>query len=171
MSCEHWLPMLLRAAEDGLDALGITEQDGLTAHLAECIECRRALVDQRAVREVLSMRTDADVPPGLAARVVNQEHVWPGWVNVLRWRTWSFRLAPLAAGLLLFGVANTRSASAPEQIVGLSELTESWAFGAQAEEGRPTFTLLGGDDVGGDLLLDAILGAEPDEPLSAGDSS
>jgi hypothetical protein len=50
-----------------------------------------------------------------------------------------------------------------------AELAESWAFGD--DEAPPAFTLWGQEDVAGDLLLDAILSAEPDDTLSGGDPS
>ena len=181
MSCEAWRPLLTQAAENRLDGLNATDQKSLTVHLAQCPECRDALDDQRAVREALSTRGDAPVPAGFAGRVASVVSVGaastsavdvaPAWVEMLRWRTWSYRLAPLAAGLLLFGVVTARSASESGESVGLSDLAESWAFGAQDMDARPAFTVWGQGDVGGDALLDAVLSAEPDEPLTEGDAS
>ena len=89
---------------------------------------------------------------------------------MLRWRTWTYRLVPVATGLLLLGLATARSTpTQAESAVGLSELTEAWAFG---EEGTtPAFTLWGQENVAGGLLLDAILSAEPDETLAEGNQS
>ena len=171
MSCEHWLPMLLQAAEDGLDAMSASERDTLRAHLAQCAECREALEAQRVVRMALTSREDAVVPHGFAARVVAQTGVDSSVIDVFRWRTWTYRLAPVAAGLLLFGVVTARNASQAVEPVGLSDLTEVWAFGEQDADARPAFTILGQDDVSGNVLLDAILSAEPDEPLTVGEPS
>ena len=176
MNCERWLPALLEAADDRLDDVGRSDRDGLMAHLEQCAECRLALQEQRVVRAALTARTDAEVPAGFSARVLSEINFEPSsssstsWVDMLRWRIWTYRLVPVATGLLLLGLVTARSA--PDQVesaVGLSELAEAWAFG---EEGTtPAFTLWGQDDVAGDLLLDAILSAEPDDTLSGGDPS
>ena len=166
MSCDTWFPMLLVAAEDRLDELDVTERDRLTAHLARCTDCRDALDEQRAVRAVLTARRDAQVPAGFAARVAAQVTVDSSWIDLLQWRTWSFRLAPLAAGLLLVAVVTARSASSASETAGLSDLAEVWAFGGQGTDAQPAFTTLGQDGMSGDMLLDTILSAEADESLA-----
>ena len=176
MNCERWLPALLEAADDRPDDVGRPDRDGLMVHLEQCAECRLALQEQRVVRAALTARTDAEVPAGFSARVLSGIDVGASssssssWVDLLRWRIWTYRLVPVATGLLLLGLVTARSAPAQvESAVGLSELAEAWAFG---EEGTtPAFTLWGQDDVAGDLLLDAILSAEPDDTLSGGDPS
>ena len=172
MNCEKWLPALLEAADDRLDDVSRSDRDGLMAHLKQCAECRLALQEQRIVRAALTARADAEVPAGFLARVLSEIDFGPSssWVDMLRWRIWTYRLVPVATVLLLLGLVTARSS--PDQIesaVGLSELAEAWAFG---EEGTtPAFTLWGQEDVAGDLLLDAILSAEPDDTLSGGDPS
>ncbi len=170
MSCERWRPMLLKAVDDSLDDVSRSDRHGLMAHLEQCAECRLALEEQRTVRVALTYRADAEVPAGFAARVLSEVDLGPSWVDMLRWKTWTYRLVPVATGLLLLGLVTARSVPDPsESVVGLSELAEAWAFG---EQGRaPAFTVWGQDDVAGDLLLDAILSADPDEPLAGGDPS
>ena len=176
MSCETWRPLIMEAAEKGLDALDRAARDRLTSHLTQCVECQAALEDQQAVRDALNARVDAPVPTGFALRVLAGVTAGPSvnperaWVELLRWRTWSYRLAPLAAGLLLFGVMTARNTPA-ETPVELSELGESWAFDTESAEGRPIFTLWGYSEVDGAVLLDAILSAEPDEPLTERETS
>ena len=136
MNCERWLPTLLEAADDRLDDVGRPDRDGLMAHLEQCAECRLALQEQRVVRAALTARTDAEVPAGFSARVLSGIDFEPSssWVDMLRWRIWTYRLVPVATGLLLLGLVTARSA--PDQVesaVGLSELAEAWAFG---EEGN-----------------------------------
>ena len=169
MSCDAWLPTLVQAAEDRLDELSAADRDTLLAHLATCAECRLALEEQRAVKEVLTARADAAVPPGFATRVVSSVDVGVAWVDMLRWRTWSYRLVPVATGLLVFGLVTARSTLEPGESVELSELADAWAFGEESADTRAAFTLLGQEDVSGDVLLDTILSAEPDEALAAGD--
>jgi anti-sigma factor RsiW len=183
MNCERWLPALLEAAaDDRLDDVSRSDREGLMAHLEQCAECRLALQEQRDVRAALAARADAEAPAGFSARVLSEIDLGPSaslssslsssssWVDMLRWRIWTYRLVPVATVLLLLGIVTARSS--PEQIesaVGLSELAESWAFGD--DEAPPAFTLWGQEDVAGDLLLDAILSAEPDDTLSGGDPS
>lgn len=176
MNCERWLPALMEAADDRLDDVSRSDRDGLMAHLEDCAACRLALQEQRAVRDALTTRADAEVPAGFTARVLSAVDLAPSssWVDMLRWRTWTYRLVPVATGLLLLGLVTARSTptqadSAAESAVGLSELAEAWAFG---EEGTtPAFTLWGQENVAGGLLLDAILSAEPDETLAEGNQS
>jgi hypothetical protein len=59
----------------------------------------------------------------------------------------------------------------PDVSVGLSELAEAWAFGDESADTRPAFTLWGQEDVIGDVLLDTVLSAEPDEVVTVGDPS
>ena len=166
MSCDAWLPLVLQAAESGLDDLDAAERNRLESHLALCAGCRAALEDQRAVRQALTSRADAAVPYGFAERVVSR--VTPGlrWVDVLSWRTWTYRLAPVATGLLLFSLL-TGTATEADRPVGLPDLAEAWAFGGDVS---PSFEVWGYEDVSGDVLLDVVLSAEPDEPLMEGDS-
>lgn len=166
MSCDTWLPILLVAAEDRLDELDVTDRDRLAAHLARCADCRDALDEQRAVRAVLTTRRDAPVPAGFATRVAAHVTVGSSWIDLLQWRTWSFRLAPLAAGLLLVAAATTRSAPSAGEAAGLSDLAEVWAFGGQGSDTQPAFTILGQDGISGDMLLDTILSAEADDSLA-----
>ena len=166
MSCEAWLPLLLQAADSGLDDLEPAERRRLESHLARCAGCRASLEDQRAVREALAARADAVVPLGFADRVVSQ--VTPGlrWVDVLSWRTWTYRLVPVATGLLLFSLL-TGTATEADLPVGLPDLAEAWAFGGDVS---PSFEVWWYEDVSGDVLLEVVLSAEPDEPLMGGDS-
>ena len=167
MSCAEWLPLVLQAAENHLDDLDAAERGQLETHLAHCAGCRTALEDQRVVREVLTARVDEAVPRGFADRVVSR--VTPGlrWVDVLSWRMWTYRLAPVATGLLLFSLLTASSASEADLAVGLPDLAEEWAFRGDVS---PSFEVWGYEDVSGGQLLDLVLSAEADEPLGGGDA-
>jgi hypothetical protein len=167
MSCEEWLPLVLQAAENHLDDIDAAERDRFETHLARCAGCRTALEDQRAVREVLTARSDEAVPHGFADRVVSRVTPSLRWVDVLSWRTWTYRLAPVATGLLLFSLLTTGPATEADLTVGLPDLAEAWAFGGDVS---PSFEVWGYEDVSGDLLLDVVLSAEADEPLGGGDA-
>ena len=173
MSCKEWLPALLRAADDGWTASGATERGPLAEHLDRCAECRQALAEQRVVRRALAARADAPVPAGFAAHVLADVHMVPRWMDLLRWRTWTYRLAPVAAALLVMAGLAVRSAAdpTPAEAGGVAGLVDVWTFGGPESGELPAFALLGQDDVGGDLLLDVILSTEPDETLLLGDQS
>ena len=173
MSCKEWLPALLQAADDGWTASAATAGDRLAEHLDRCAACRQALAEQRVVRRALAARTDAPVPAGFAARVLADVHVVPRWMDLLRWRTWTYRLAPVAAALLVMAGLAVRSAAdpTPAEAAGVAGLVDVWTYGAPESGELPAYALLGQDDVSGDLLLDAILSTEPDETLLLGDQS
>ena len=166
MSCEEWRLLVLQAAEHHLDDLA-AERTRLATHLAHCAGCRASLEDQRVVRQALTARVDAAVPPGFAVRVVSRVTPRLRWVDVLSWRTWTYRLAPVATGLLLFSLLTPGSGTETDLPVGLLDLTEAWAFGGEVS---PSFEVWGYEDVGGDVLLNVVLSAEPDEPLVGEDS-
>ena len=92
MSCETWRPLIMEAAEKGLDALDRAARNRLTSHLTQCVECQAALEDQQAVRDVLNARVDAPVPTGFALRVLAGMTAGPSvnperaWVELFRWR-------------------------------------------------------------------------------------
>ena len=181
MSCERWYATLARVSDDAdadADAMGELDpqtRQALTDHLAGCRDCREALDEQRTVRRLLTSRVDARPPTGFAERVVSRLDTGPSWMDALRWRTWTYRLAPVAAGLLVFAVvttwATTPTGNATETTDGLPDLAESWAFGEQDVDARPAFTLWGRDDVTPDMLLEALLSVEPDTPFTQEDVS
>jgi hypothetical protein len=168
MSCEDWLPLLLQAAERRLDDCDVAERSRLGAHLAYCAGCRSALEDQRVVREALTARVDVAVSPGFARRVVSLVAPGPRWGDVLNWRTWTYRLVPVAAGLVLFSLWMPGGATEADRAVSLPDLAEAWAFDDSLS---PSFEVWGYADVSGDVLLDVVLSAEPDEPLMREDPS
>ena len=171
MSCKEWMPALLRAAEDRLDDAG--EAARLAAHLRGCAECRQALADQKTARRLLAVRVDASVPAGFAARVLSAVQEAPRWMDLLGWRTWTYRLAPVAASLLLLAGLAARSATvqAPPAAGDVEQVVEVWTYGMAEGSELPAYALLGQDGVSGDRLLDAILSAAPDETLAPGDQS
>lgn len=171
MSCDRWLPLLLLSADNRGDELSETERSDLETHLAGCAGCRESLEEQREVAELLRCRDDAPPPVGFAIRVTSQLNASTQWVDLLRWRIWTYRLVPVTAILLLVAVLVTpgRSGSTGETVV--PELAEAWAFGTEGSDSLPAFALLGQEDVGGDVLLDVILSSEADDLLTMGDPS
>ena len=170
MKCDRLLPLLLEAAENRENELSATDRQRLRAHLAECAACRQAIAEQRAVRNTLTARADADPPPDLAAQVVARLATGASWSDVFQWRTWTLRLAPVAAVLGLVALTGGGGVSESSEPAGLADLTESWAFVESELDARPAFTLLGRDDVSGGDLLEAVLSAEPDDLPIVGNS-
>lgn len=167
MSCEEWLRVLMQVAEDRTEEVDPSDRERFSRHLEQCEVCRDALETQRAVRGVVGGRPDATVPHGFATRVVSRLDVGTSWLEILRWRTWTFRLAPVAIGLLVLGFAGSSGPSSPAP-VSSPGLAESWAFGDDGAEAGPVFTLWGREDVEGEVLLDAVLTFEPDDALPEG---
>ena len=171
MSCDRWMPLLLHLADDNPEGLDTRERADLQTHLTECDGCRQALEQQRSVRTALQHRSDAAVPAGFAARVTAQIELQIPWVDLFRWRTWTYRLIPVTAGLLMFALLTAPNGDTSSPGSEVSNLTDAWAFGTQASETLPAFAWLGQEDVSGDELLDLILSTEPDELLTVGDPS
>lgn len=165
MSCDRWIPLLMLAADERLQVVDQDDRAGLERHLAGCDACREALAVQRTVADAIRTRQDAPVPDGFADRLVARLGRSGGWIDALRWRTWSYRLAPVAAGLLLLAFIAQAERSAPVAATSQVELAEVWAFGLEASGAVPAYALLGQGNVEGELLLDVILSTEPDEPL------
>ena len=171
MSCKEWLPALLQAADEQPgDSL---EAGRLAAHLRGCAACRQALADQKTALRLLAARADAAVPAGFATRVLSAVHTAPRWMDLLSWRTWTYRLAPVAAALVLMAglVARSTANQTPAAAGNVDELVDTWTYGAAEGGDLPAYALLGQDGVSGERLLDAILSAAPDETLAPGGQS
>lgn len=116
---------LISHAVEGRIALRVF--DPLRQHLSVCPDCREALDTQRQVKQALAARVPESLPAGfsarLAARLDAESHRLPvgapvpivreltllaspperaSWRDRSAWRTWSLRLLPIAAALVLF---------------------------------------------------------------------
>ncbi len=160
MHCDEAGPLLLRRLEGRLEA---DEGHRLERHLEQCETCRESLEVQRRVATVLSSRPVAEVPPGFAGRVMANLAPVPGWLDVLNWRVWTFRLAPVAAALLVVAALGFGPTEAAEPLE-FSDLVAEWVVDEDAE-GLPAFSLLWQAEVTDDTLLEAVLTADSDEPL------
>lgn len=168
MTCDEARPLIVRDVGDRADApTDETRRRALRRHLAVCAACREIRDEQRAVGVALASRPDRDPPPDFATRVMVNLEPAGNWLDALDWHRWTFRLAPVATALLLVAAAGLRTtgpADTPQPIEFADLVT---ARGAEATmDGRPTFMLLSGVDVAADALLDAVLTADPDEPLA-----
>ena len=160
MHCDDVGPLLLRRLEGRLEA---DEGQEVERHLEQCEICRETLEVQRRVAAVLSSRPVAEVSPGFAGRVMANLEPVPGWLDVLNWRVWTFRLAPVAAALLVVAALGFGPTEAAEPLE-FSDLVAEWVVEEDAE-GLPAFSLLWQDEVTDDTLLEAVLTANPNEPF------
>ena len=160
MHCDEAGPLLLRRLEGRLEG---DEGQPLERHLEQCETCREPLEVQRRVAAVLSSRPVAEAPLGFAGRVMANLEPVPGWLDALNWRGWTFRLAPVAATLIVVAALGFRPTAAAEPME-FSDLVAEWVVEEDAQ-GLPAFSLLWQEEVTADTLLEAVLTADPDEPF------
>lgn len=158
MSCDDVGPLLLRRLEGRLEG---DDRHRLASHLEHCAECREELQAQEAVAATLSSRPLAEVSPGFASRVMAAVEPAPAWLDMLNWRAWTFRLAPVAAALVLvasLGYGPTEAAEPME----FADLVAEWVV-EDNDETSPAFALFWEDDVDDETLLEAVLTVNTDE--------
>ena len=174
MTCEQAESLLVRAADGTLDADRRAEMD---RHLATCAACREAMDVQRSARALLGARPDAAVRPGFATRVMaNLPAQDPGgaldttafgggdWLDLLNWRAWTIRLAPVAATLVLaaalgFGSA-TNGTDETDEAIAFTDLAAAWATDDGTTDAVTRLWQNETGDVGDDLLLDLLVAGQ-----------
>ena len=159
MNCEKARAAILRGAESGGRESVSSE---VSDHLSSCADCRAAMEDHRLVMRVLTTRRDAPVPLGFATRVVASLESGQGWLDALNWRLWTYRLAPVAAALLLVSILTLAPATSRTP-AEFAQLVDAWAADDNADA-VPMFSVFWQQDVTEDDLLEAVLTADPDEP-------
>ena len=150
------------------EAIGDSGMDAeLNQHLAECANCRETLAHQRRVADALAQRSDTSLPAGFAGRLSARLDAESDWLGSTNWRTWTVRLAPLAAGLLV-AAALTIEPAAADDTIDLYDVTETWTLGTDVDV-LPTTALFWQADVSDESLLEVILTTQPDDPLDGAD--
>ncbi|MCC7042413.1 MAG: zf-HC2 domain-containing protein [Acidobacteria bacterium] len=96
--CDDYVGLLVRAADDSLDADGRARLD---AHLPGCGACRAALDSQHIAYVALSSTFEVEPSLGFATRVVANVEPRDSWLDRLDFRRWTWRVSPIAAGLFL----------------------------------------------------------------------
>ena len=157
MYCDDIERLLLRSLEGRLEA---DEGHQLERHLAQCDACRESLEAQRRVATVLSERPVVEPTSGFAGRVMASLDEAPAWLDVINWRVWTFRLAPVSAALIAVAALGFGPTAAAEPME-FSDLVAEWVVEENAE-GLPAFSLLWQEAVTDDTLLEAVLTADPD---------
>ena len=113
-ACPEFEALIVRAADGAADA---TDGERLADHVATCAACQHALAAQRDARALLSARPPLEASPSFHVRVrqiVEEEHE-RSLANLLDFRRWTWRLAPIAVTLGIIaavGVVRTSSAQA-----------------------------------------------------------
>jgi len=106
---QRWLARLADPVES--EVLTEAERAAIEAHLASCEPCRAALADQRFVAQALRARPALEPSPAFAARLAARLDDASGWLGLLDWRLWTFRLAPVALALFLVAVLSGASST------------------------------------------------------------
>jgi anti-sigma factor RsiW len=155
--CERFVGLIVRSA-DGTLAPGARGE--LDAHVASCAECRRALQEQRTVSRLLADVPPDAAPPGFAARVrARVAPPQPSVFDLLNWRAWTLRLAPLAAllALLAWYPSSWTLASPAATRQPIAAVVDDWA-GTQAQVAGGALGIGPNATTDRDALLAAALG-------------
>jgi anti-sigma factor RsiW len=112
MTTHHdYISLIVRAADGSLDA---ARHGRLEEHLASCGECREALETQVAMRALVMTRPEQQASREFAARVRAQLPAGNrSWIDGWDFRVWTWRLAPVAAIVLVAAFAVARRAPVP----------------------------------------------------------
>jgi anti-sigma factor RsiW len=149
ISCDQARALMDRVLGDE----GAADAAALELHLAGCAACTDAWRAQAEVRAILGSREAAPVPAGFAVRLGRALDASTPWWMQFDFRWWTFRIAPVAAVLLLLvGGAAAFSASgtsAPQDSASVT--TALWDSNAT---------------VSSDSLLLAVLSGSPDDAVA-----
>ena len=160
-TCGDLRGQLVRLADAAApDALTATERAELEAHLAQCADCRAALADQHFVAGVLRSRRPLEPSPAFAANLAARLDDISGWLGLLDWRMWTFRLAPVALAIFLIAVfagsSSTRTAfTAPSATESTTATLETWTRGVN--ESSSAAAAVWQDRTSSDALLETML--------------
>ena len=138
MRCEDYERLIVRHPGARISS---DEEQHLQRHLNECGECREALAAQRQVSDILARRSTAMVSPDFANRVMADLPVNPAWLELLNWQRWTFRLAPVAATLVLVAVLGFGETEATRPLE-FSDLVVDWVANDGAGPETPGLDLL-----------------------------
>jgi anti-sigma factor RsiW len=150
LSCADANRLIVRRA-DG-DLLDPAHGDALDEHLAGCSSCRDALAGQRVVADLLRARPVDRVSPHFHGRLSRRLDEASGWLGLLDWRAWTFRLAPAAAALALAALLTADGpAAAPISL-------EEWAVSNTGSSSATS--LLWNSEVSSESVLQEMLGVD-----------
>ena len=150
--------LLVRAADGLLEA---NERAMLDRHLATCDSCRAALIAQTLVRTSLQSRPPIEASAAFHARVTSALRSPASWLDGLDFRRWTWRLAPIAAALVIAVVA----------FAGASMRTDSGSSSAETQtlstaNDQPVSSALWSSSLSDDSVISLMLRANADDALS-----
>jgi predicted anti-sigma-YlaC factor YlaD len=160
---QRWLARLADTAE--APGLSSSERAAIDAHVDVCDACRAALADQRLVASVLRSRSplqpSASFTRSLAIRLDEAQ----GWLGLLDWRTWTFRLAPIAVAIFLAAVFSGSPATTQDSATlvrsssgtteSASTTIEAWTRGVS--ESTSVASAVWQDRTSSDALLETMV--------------
>ena len=140
----------------------------LTQHVSGCAACRQVLNDHAAVARTLGARPEATLPTTFSRRLSDRLDAEVSWLDAVNWRSWTVRLAPVAAALMIAAaVTAERGTLDNDDGIDLAQVAEAWAVDPEFA-GLPTTALFWQDEVSPDLMLEAVLTSNPDDLLEEG---
>lgn len=144
--CESFIPLIVRSAEG---TLAPDQRRELDAHIGSCSACAGAVRDQAVARDLLGQLELVPGSPDFAAQVRARIVAQPGVIDLFNWRSWTLRLAPVAAMLALLA---SYSALGDARGRTSSTIIDEWTRASVGVAG-----LLVDPGVSGDALLAAGL--------------
>lgn len=151
--------LLVRAADELLDA---REREILDGHLATCGSCRETLEAQRRVRTSLVARPPLDASAAFYARVTSALQTPVSWIEGLDFRRWTWRLAPVAAALVVAVVAYAGLSMRSEATAASTSDSTTVASAADL----PVSSALWSSSFSDTSVLSLMLSASADDALS-----
>ena len=150
VTCERALPLITRDVDSVLSG---DDRAALADHVSQCDACRSAFDEQHAVAHLVRARPAAEAPPWFAVRVAARLAGGPTWFDVAEWRTWTWRLLPVATALFIAAAwlaGGTTGSQAPSASGTAATLT------ATASDAAPA-AVLWEDNVTSDQVLLTVL--------------
>ena len=157
MHCEDCERLIVRHPEARVSS---DEEQYLRRHLSECEGCREALAAQRQVSDTLAGRSTAMVSADFAERVMTNLTTNPAWLELLNWQRWTFRLAPVAATLVLVAVLGFGETEAAQPLE-FSDLVVDWIADDGTDLGTPGLDVLWQETAVVETLVEVALNASP----------
>jgi anti-sigma factor RsiW len=159
MHCHDMASFIARRADDP-EALDRDTRAAIDAHLETCASCRADFETQSAVAAWLRTRPADPLSREFEARLASRLDEASGWFGIADWRTWTLRLAPVAAAL---AVATYLGLGSPAPS---ATTLEDWTLGAPESS---TASVLWESDVSPESVMESMLTGE--RPATGGEGS
>jgi hypothetical protein len=167
LTCDEAIPLLVRAADGTLEP---HERLRLDRHVRACTPCAQALVEQTEVAGLLRAMPASEPPARVAHAIALRIAGSSDWLAVVDWRKWSWRLAPMAATLLLAALSLHTWTSTDIEADTFPRMVEQLTIG-ESQELEPATALFWQTEVERDSLVYAVLTGSADERFEADDDA